>query len=165
MNEIEKLSSSAENWYFDNWCGHSLEYLDDRKCAKAFPSSYDREWFCPIVYDEKHVNVSDFDIDKHLSYVNVDTSLLADVVTNGASVCAVLTKRLQSDSGATLYHKYFCAGESSRDVPSETWSSSKIFAMENAAGHLRTGESSCQREQAGLDSDSYGNMAPLLWVT
>jgi len=53
-----------------------------------------------------------------------------------------------------LYNKYFCAGEKSKSQAYETWSSSKIFAMANAAGHLRTNESQCKRGPLGAGLDS-----------
>lgn len=152
----------SSNWYYDNWCAaHGLEYLDDAKCAKVFPSSFDRnQWSCPITYDVDSLPEG-FALDKPLSSVDVDTETLGNVVTNGASICAIVTKRVQSsvDSDAVkLYHKYYCAGEYSRDAASETWSSSKIFAMANAAGHLRTNESDCMNSigELGLDGNTEG---------
>lgn len=66
----------------------------------------------------------------------VDTTSLAPYVTNGANLCLIVTKRVQSTTQKTpqLYNKYFCAGDVSKLQAYETWSSSKIFAMANAAG-------------------------------
>ena len=102
--------------YFDHWCGDGLQYLDDSKCVKKFPSKFDRDgWSCPIMNN----NIpSGFAADMELSKVEVDVSVLGDIITNGASVCAVITKR----NSGKLYHKYFCAGEFSRDTAYETWS-------------------------------------------
>ena len=102
--------------YFDHWCGDGLQYLTDGKCAKKFPSKFDRDgWRCPV---ESASIPSGFVPDVELSKVNVDVSVLENVVTNGASVCAVITKR----NSGRLYHKYFCAGNFSRDTAYETWS-------------------------------------------
>ena len=99
-----------------------MKYLDDSSCAKVFPSSYDRNsWSCPINFDESFVG-ADFAADNDLSSVDVDTSLLDDVVTNGANVCAVVTRRTVANGDTKLRHKYFCAGERSRDLAYETWS-------------------------------------------
>ena len=36
-------------YYYEHWCAHyELQYLDDADCAKAFPTSFDREWSCPV---------------------------------------------------------------------------------------------------------------------
>jgi hypothetical protein len=84
-------------------------------------------------------------------------------VTTGANACVILTKRVRmtGDSAAEtgsvqLFNKYFCAGEASSNGVYETWSSSKIFAMANAAGHLRTNESCCTQSTFGMDSSTTG---------
>ena len=41
------FSAVSVDWYYDNWCGGDLEYLNDGKCKKIFPSNFDREWSCP----------------------------------------------------------------------------------------------------------------------
>lgn len=89
----------------------------------------------------------------------VDVSTLAGIVTNDVNICLVLTKRVRdtaSESGVRLYNKYYCAGNASAYEGHETWSSSKIFAMANAAGHLRSEESSCSEGKFGLDSATTG---------
>ncbi len=78
-----------------------------------------------------------------------------------------MTERVANASdakGYTLFHRYYCAGDHSKSQAFETWSSSKIFAMANAAGHLRSNESLCgsgntYNQQFGLDgyvSSKYG---------
>ena len=158
---LSTVLSAENNWYFDNWCNNegksSLEYLDDSKCVKAFPSSFDRNsWSCPITYDED--NTVGFDLDRALSHANIDIDSLGNMVTNGAHVCAIITRRVGTGPEMKLYHKYYCAGDSSRDDATETWSSSKIFAMANAAGHLRTEETPCTAaaDKIGLDGSTVG---------
>jgi hypothetical protein len=53
-----------------------------------------------------------------------------------------------------ILERYFCNGVDSRDTPYETWSSSKIFAMANAGGKLRT-----ECAAAGLDASTTGHIA------
>ena len=53
------------------------------------------------------------------------------------------------------FDSYYCNGEDSQNIPYETWSSSKIFAMANAAGKSR---STCSN--SGLASTTTGF---LLW--
>lgn len=158
-------SSAKQNWYYDYWCNSegsaSLEYLDDSKCAKVFPSSFDRNsWSCPVTYTSDNDQLIGFEMDQPLSFANVDILSLEDKITNGASVCVIVTKRVGSGNAMKLYHKYYCAGEHSRDDATETWSSSKIFAIANAAGHLRVDETSvsCSNasETMGLDSSTEG---------
>ncbi len=50
-----------------------------------------------------------------------------------------------------IIFRYYCNGVDSRDTPYETWSSSKIFAMANAAGRSR---SECP--SSGLSSSTTG---------
>ena len=52
---------------------------------------------------------------------------------------------------------YFCNGEASKSTAHETWSSSKIFAMANAAGNLRQ-----QCADAGIDSSTTGYLIQLI---
>lgn len=57
--------------------------------------------------------------------------------------------------------QYYCVGEDSL-TSHETWSSSKIFAMANAAGSLRGREfpNACAPGSAGLDSSTTGKNGP-----
>ena len=62
------------------------------------------------------------------------------------NLCLVMTERVVDPSnelGYSLFNRYDCAGEKSITLAFETWSSSKIFAMANAASHLRSNESLC----------------------
>lgn len=131
--------------YYKNWCGHGLQYLDDGKCAKKFPTKFSRDWQCEVAH-EKDIPAG-FQADGPLANVQVDTTSLANFVTDpDVNLCFILTKRVantSAPSGYTLYNRYFCAGDYSANDAFETWSSSKIFAMANAAGHLRSNESQC----------------------
>lgn len=174
--------------YFDHWCGHGLQYLDDSQCAKKFPSKYDREWTCPVPVLQSAPE--GFQADGPLSSMKVDTSTLAQIITDtDVNVCVVITKRVKDTSvsqGFKLYNKYLCAGDYSAQTPFETWSryvtlllffflflamlfltfnalkcSSKIFAVANAAGHLRSNETKCGAGNAhnqlfGLDGSTTG---------
>ena len=79
--------------------------------------------------------------------VNVDTTLLPTLLSGDANVCVILTRRAVSGGEEKSFHKYFCNGETSI-TPFETWSSSKIFAMANAASSLRT-EATCALNEYG----------------
>lgn len=118
-------STSLYPRYSDNWCGGSLEYLDDKYCAKIFPASFDRSWACPVPLLHS-IDHSHYQTDGQLQDMKVDTSILDDVVADTAvNLCVVLTQRLynaSSKTGSTLYHRYLCAGDRSKDVAYETWS-------------------------------------------
>jgi len=114
--------------------------------------------------------------------IEIDINELDYVVTDeDVNICIILTRRVaKSDNTSDIYNKYLCAGNRSRSDAYETWSryinenilphllqlaiflfltifaytfSSKIFAMANAAGHLRTNESS---ESCNGLSNSFG---------
>jgi hypothetical protein len=150
-------------YYYQNWCGGSLQYLDDALCAKSFPSSYDRDWKCPVPVvvntssTVKNLLDAGYIPDQTLSDVSIDTNTLGKIITNGANLCVILSKRVDvGEATPQLYNKYFCAGEYSASEVYETWSSSKIFAIANAGGHLRTNESLCDTQTFGLDSSATG---------
>jgi hypothetical protein len=159
---------TGNDYYYNNWCGGSLQYLEDKYCAKVFPSSYDRDWVCPVythpAADADALLARGYYADDgghSMSDVVVDTETLGKVITNGANLCVIMTKRVQTDSGkgdngVLTYNKYFCAGDASATEIYETWSSSKIFAIANAGGHLRSDETTCAQETFGLDSSTTG---------
>lgn len=74
-----------------------------------------------------------YSADADLAQVKVDTTTLPGIITSGADLCIILTRRVDGKP----YNKYYCNGESSKSTAHETWSSSKIFAMMNATGKLR----------------------------
>lgn len=177
-------STSLDPRYSDNWCGGSLEYLDDKYCAKIFPASFDRSWTCPVPLLST-IDHSHYQTDGQLQDMKVDTSILDGVVADTAvNLCVVLTQRLynaSSKTGSTLYNRYLCAGDRSKDVAYETWSrwvaahvicaavncsyalthfcghSSKVFAVANAAGRLRSNESICFDRIFGIDGSIMGS--------
>lgn len=158
---IPVLSVNNYDYYYDNWCGEGLQYLDDAKCAKVFPSSSpDREWSCPMpILDQAPKGYVE---DSPLTEINIDITSLDGIVTTGANICVILTKRVKDKTynNIKLYNKYFCAGEASKSEVWETWSSSKIFAMANAGGHLRTNETNCPNQIFGLASNTTGKHGP-----
>jgi len=165
--------SDGSEWYYENWCGGPLQYLDDSYCAKIFPSSDSgatidyRDWSCQI--PPSSTVPEGFQAEIPFLDISVDNTTLASIVSDeDVNLCVILTQRVVNASSATgvsLYNKYMCAGSRSRDVAYETWSSSKVFAMVNAAGRLRSNESQCgagnaYNRQFGLDGDVTGNEGP-----
>ena len=140
---------TKNSWYYDNWCGHCydtcLQYLDDAYCQKTFPSKFQRDLSCPvdILNEPPSVEgyVTDTEFDDGFLYMSklpVDTTSIVPYVNNGVNLCLIVSKRVQnaSESVPRLYSKYFCAGNSSLYDSYETWSSSKIVAIANAAGEI-----------------------------
>jgi hypothetical protein len=95
-------------------------------------------------------NLNGFEENQQLGEVTVDTTLLPTLLSGDANICVILTRRSEEKS----YHKYFCNGEASLS-PFQPWSTSKIFAMANAASSLRT-ESGCELNDVGLDAATTG---------
>jgi hypothetical protein len=111
--------------YYDNWCGGSLEYLDDGKCAKVFPgSTADRTWQCTTPSLSQPTD--GFQAETILKNVVVDTTALAGVVNDtDVNLCVIVTQRVadtSSSTGVKLYNKYLCTGDYSATVAYETWS-------------------------------------------
>lgn len=159
-SNISNLNSS---YYFSHWCGKGLEILEDASCKKIFPSSFSRNFSCPIYSFENYNLPSNgyYSEDIGLENIQIDSTTLSSIINVSINLCMILTKRVRSIESATgkvttkLFNKYFCYQNSST-FASETWSSSKIFAMANAAGHLRTNASSCVPDSLGLDAATTG---------
>lgn len=157
-------STQGASYYYEHWCdGHNLKYLDDSQCAKVFPSSYDREFTCDVSVASpgslEKLSSMGFAKEQPLSSMTasqIDVSTLPAIgVSPNVRACVVVTKRIQSESGGIeLYNKFLCNGVDSRDGAHETWSSSKPYAIAQAAGNLRSNasESDChQLGELGLD--------------
>eukprot|EP01035_Chromulina_nebulosa_P040113 gene40113-54233_t len=165
LSEADSLLGDSE-WYYKHWCGGSLQYLDDSLCAKKFPSTVKdvSSFVCDATLSEEAPTLdSGFVLNGDFNNITVDIDSLDPIVTDtDVNICVIVTKRVSQPKGLKplLYNKYLCAGSRSANVAFETWSSSKIFAMANAAGHLRSNESSevCggQHSSFGLDGSVTG---------
>jgi len=165
---------SQSDYYYNNWCGGDLQYLDDANCIKAFPSSVDREWTCQLGaagLTEDDCVSRGYTADAPFSAATVvDTDTLLNIVPEGleVNICAILTLRvIQGDYSSTpkLYNKYYCLGEESVVDSYETWSSSKVYAAAQAGGELRgststststSGDDVCDMGNIGIDSATTG---------
>jgi hypothetical protein len=162
----ETGTDTSSMWYYNQWCGRGdLEYLDDAYCNKIFPSSYpDRSWTCPVQGKRSldELREMGYARDMPLADVDVDTETLAKFVDDDdINACIILTKRLpwmegSEQSGTSLHNKYYCLADRSASDAVETWSSSKIFAIANAAGHLRKNETTCAADVYGIDGETSG---------
>jgi len=160
------ISSGSNNtinqYYYDNWCGGDLKYLDDSECVKKFPSNIDRNYQCntKIYEDSNEINLllqKGYNYDTQQLYnINVDIEKLLSLITTNANVCVILTKRIKVESKIELLNKYYCAGNHSRDEGFETWSSSKIFAIANGGSRLRSNETNCINDLFGITSNTTG---------
>jgi hypothetical protein len=82
-----------------------------------------------------------------LDQISVDTTTLdaSGILRSHANICITLIRRTTEQ----FYYKYMCGG-GDESLGFESWSSSKVVAMANAAGHLRE---ECAR---GMDSTTEG---------
>ena len=140
-------TTKRNSFYFEHWCGGDLEYLDDSKCVKKFPTNNARDFHCPISTQTTADLPAGYQPDQPFSRIDVHP---LSVVTNGADACVILTRRVDG----VPYNKYYCTPQSSAY---ETWSSSKIFAMANAAGTLRGRETTTCVPAGMLGIDSHTN--------
>jgi hypothetical protein len=111
--------------YYTHWCGHTdgLQILDDAQCAKVFPGNGappNREWVCPatVLPNASMLPVGFVPDGTPLSQVPVDTTSLADLVPDTVNLCLIVIQRVASataPAGVSIYNKYFCAGDRSRD--------------------------------------------------
>lgn len=169
---------SNGEYYYENWCAqHDLTYLDDSKCQKLFPSLPTSGLVDTAFQCSANVNVLTPEEQEGLlakGYLPetsldqlsiIDSESLANIISSNVNLCMIVTKRVVvSDTNEVkLYNKYFCNGVQSVQDSFETWSSSKVFAMANAAGHMRSdeecfqhGDTICQQGQLGLDGYTKG---------
>lgn len=130
MAQLDAAATPGE-YYRSHWCGkpppEDLPFLDDRACAKRFPTNCSREWRCPVL--THRAPPTGWASAAPLASVRVDTSVLASVPQlQAVRFAAVLVRRAASGG---VFYRYF--GGPNYTQPFETWSSSKIFAMANAA--------------------------------
>eukprot|EP01039_Chlorochromonas_danica_P001863 gene1863-2038_t len=122
----------------------------------------DRDQVCPVqVLTTAPVG---YTLDGPLSDIVVDTESLP-VTDPIVKACLIVTKRVLTSSHnnnnnstekkVSLYNKYYC-NPAGYQQAFETWSSSKIFAVVNGAGHLRSNESTCRHALYGLPSATTG---------
>ena len=154
--ESENMKSIANGSYYrEHWCGkpppENLPFLDDRYCRKLFPPVYDRQWKCPAFTGIRPPATDGWALAQPLQQVHVDTTVLERVPELYAvNFAAVAVKR--TDAGEVFY-RYF--GGPNYTEPFETWSSSKIFAMANAAVTL---ERDCDAALGGLSALTRGRL-------
>lgn len=155
--------------YYASWCGSGLEYLDDNKCAKVFPTTSTRNLKCAASMSSSSGSLPPgFAPDAPFTQIRPES--LDGVVTNGADACVILTRRvargisrnqayLDSPPLLQLFNKYFCTPQGQAY---ETWSSSKIFAMANAGSTLRGREpaDACPAGVMGMDAVTTGKASP-----
>ena len=129
----EASSFGSNDYYYDNWCNNingALEFLDDAKCVKKFPTNFDRDFMCPVLFPNSGLG---YNLDVTEDKIVTDKTALSGIATaHNVSIEVIMIRRTQSD----VYYKYMTDGESYW-TPWETWSVSKIFALANAAGKLR----------------------------
>ncbi len=147
-------------YYYSNWCGkpppENLQFLDDRDCAKRFPTNCSRQWRCPVASRQAPPAGAGWAAAAPLSAVSVDTAVLAAVPQlRAVKMAVVLVRRTASDG---IFYRYF--GGPNYTEPFETWSSSKIFAMANAAVTVERQCPAIGGLPYGLSSLTHGKLGP-----
>ena len=114
-----EISAFGNNsWYYQHWCDqHSLQYLDDSKCAKKFPGVFNRDASCPV----NLVSLSSIEGKGYvedglpLNIINdyIDFTSLENIISTDVNLCIVVTKRVSDAGEMKLYNKYFCSGTKS----------------------------------------------------
>ena len=153
-SEGQSCRDDAAAYYRSHWCGkpppENLRFLDDRDCAKRFPTNCSREWRCPIVSSHMPTSAG-WAPAGPLASLRVDTAVLSSVPElQRVRMAAVLVRRTASGG---VFYRYF--GGLNHTVPFETWSSSKIFAIANAA---ITVERQCPVRLGGLTATTHGRL-------
>jgi hypothetical protein len=151
---VANMEQCSDNgtYYRAHWCGkpppENLTFLDDRGCAKRFPTSCSRLWRCPLEGSHPPA-AAGWAPASPLKSVQVDTRVLASVPElSSVRFAAVIIRR----SASGVFYRYF--GGPNYEQPFETWSSSKIFAMANAATAV---DRRCPAI-GGLSADTHGKL-------
>ena len=149
--------SNSTSYYYQHWCDAdgptSLEYLDDSRCQKQFPSSFSRDWQCRTLSSD----LSGFYPDGPIESIFVNTSGIPAALKDALALLNWQAIVVRRDAKGQAYYKYVASG--SQQEAWETWSSSKIFAVANAAGRLRE-EGGCSFGLNGATTGEHG-MTPL----
>jgi hypothetical protein len=144
----------ASDWY-RKWCGGPPQCLTDPRCVKTFPSVYTRTAASTVRVSRIPDAAQGWTQDSgNFANVKVDTTTLNQYLRDGnnrANVCVILIRRPVQGG---VYFKYFC-GSGDDSLPWQPWSSTKIYAQANAAGHIRE---VCPA--SGLPSDATGKHGP-----
>jgi hypothetical protein len=144
------VAVGASDWY-RKWCGGLPHYLSDQQCVKAFPSVYNRTAVSTVRVSRVPDAAEGWAQDSgNFADVKVDTTTLNQYLRDGSNVvnaCVILIRRPVQGG---VYFKYFC-GSGDDSLPFQPWSSTKIYAQANAAGHIRE---VCPA--SGLTSDTTG---------
>lgn len=129
---------AGTQYYYKHWCAQGTppvqQYLYDGNCSKIFPSSFSRDFSCPLRAEDERVPPGYVEDPSDINGVPVDTTTLPSLsITNldKINMALIMVRRLRS--GRMLF-KYFSNGK--HNVVSQTWSSSKIFCEADAAGTL-----------------------------
>jgi hypothetical protein len=138
------------SWYHKHWCNadpsQPLEYLEDTKCIKRFPSDFDRDLVCP----SRHQNsVPGYFLDMDLDKVFVNQSALSNIGLPNLEFVNIALILVRRDASGIPYYKYV---GNNATFAIETWSSSKVFCVADGAGLL----DACSPSVGGLDASTQG---------
>jgi hypothetical protein len=153
-------SSSAgfsANPLYRRWCGGEKRYLDDRNCAKVFPSDRSRDFKCGTTWGSIP---SGYTSSASLTHEGVDTTTLPRLLgaaVAGVDLAVILIKR--SSSGVPHFRVLATPGGLRS---SETWSSSKIYSVAAAASAIREQCPSVGGLTASVKGKPLGDLATII---
>ena len=104
------LSFAVPNYYRDShWCGRGTEFLEDSKCAKVFPSQYDRSpsSACPVLAQSAPA-IDGWQRDTgHFSDFRINTTAFEGVGIS-SNLCVTLVRRVDGDG---VYYRHLCGAQ------------------------------------------------------
>lgn len=97
MSEV--VPTSDENYKIRKqleWCSDKIDWhlegLDDRYCQKIFPKYFDREFSCPIYYDQS--SLAGFaNPGRNVSEIEFDEQELRDILPDDLNVVIAIIRR------------------------------------------------------------------------
>ncbi len=145
VDDVQVPISSTQaksSYYYQHWCNNSdldggaMELLDDRFCRKKFPRNSNRDLTCEGILTQPQEMPSGY-----IDVTNLRDSPLLNVTlldrpefsVPGLSIGVIVIRR--PPHGRTFFKQY---GNSLSSIPSETWSSSKIFIAAAAGVRLHS---------------------------
>ena len=127
--------------YYSHWCKENgkidgaCQYLDDKYCQKVFPSTTNRDFMCPIVFEtnEQIVNEGYKPATEINSIVPNTTALKPYLINDDFKITVILIRRNESHHP---FYNYLTNDVLNTTNVYQPWSSSKPFAIINAASTI-----------------------------
>ena len=157
---VQSYTDNHQSSYYQQWCSENgetdgyCEYLDDKYCQKVFPSKLYRSFMCPNVYTNDNITAAGYKPTSDFNGITVDETALTPYTSDDFYITAILIRR---NSSHHPFYKYVSNGNNAKVY--ETWSSSKVYAIMNAASSMRQ---TCDKSyDIGLNANEKNTKYPL----